>query len=180
GAKQGGSAFQTISSDGDKLVLEDDSGRVILNLTGLDVKDEVGDNLKLCELATGIVVSVVGSVTATGEMEVEGIFLANVEAKDVPGVVDEEAAGVVKAKVGDVQSNLDPCVLLVSGLKMGKEGSETLPLQLLTDYVSGASVEAEEEQLLGEGSGAHLCRVLLCGGSVREVKDAEDVKSAAE
>lgn len=179
-AKDGRGVFQTISSDSDKLVLEDDSGRVILNLTGLGVKDKVGDNLKLCELATGIVASVVGSVMSTGEMEVEGIFLANLEAKDVPGVVEEEAAGVTKAKVGDVQSNLDPCVLLVSGLEMGKEGSETLPLQLLTDYISGASVEAEEEQLLGEGSGAHLCRVLLCGGNVRAVKDTEDVKSAAE
>lgn len=175
-----GTSFKTIASKEDKLVLEDDSGRVILNLNAEDIADKIGDNLKKCELATGVVASVVGTVQDTGELKVEGIFLASISASSLPPVVSEESSSMTKAEVGDVKSNLDPCVLLVSGLMMGKEGGETLPLQLLTDYVSGASVEAEEKQLLGEGSGAHVCRVILCGGNVREVRESEDVKSAAE
>jgi len=60
------SKFKTMSSPDDEIVLEDGSGRVALVLSGDSVVDEMGENLKVCELVTGVVVSAVGVVQVRG------------------------------------------------------------------------------------------------------------------
>ena len=55
-----GEAFRTLSSSDDTVVLEDDSGRVELTISR--GRDEIGDNFKVCEMVTGMVVAVAGKV----------------------------------------------------------------------------------------------------------------------
>ena len=111
-------AFKTMSDDKDNCVLEDDSGRVALKF--LEKEDKFGDNYKVRDLVTGVVVAIVGVVDELGEMEVEAIFVGGIEQGDTGDRVKEEIEGMTKATVRDETSQQPPVVMLASGLQVGK------------------------------------------------------------
>ena len=160
-------AFRTMCSEGDRIILEDDSGRVALDFS--DVKG--GDGLAVDTLVTGAVVAVTGIVKETGDMMVEGIFApASVHGSSAHHPQGEQAqegekAATTRATSTDGKTGAAaPCVILMSGLEVGKEeSSSSLPLQLLVDYISGSTVPASA--LLDANSGANAARLLIAGNA---------------
>ena len=79
--------------------------------------------------------------------------------------------------------------MLASGLNVGRDGADLLPLQLLADYVTGGLLPSSSpESLLGSASGANVARVVVAGGATggKDLSagvddfDVLDVKRAAE
>lgn len=129
-----------------------------------ETDSKFGDNYKLRSLCTGVVVACVGSVDALGEMLVEAIYVSSVSDNEVGERVQEEGK-MEKAKVDGEESEFAPVVMLMSGLKVGQEGGDMLPLQLLVDYISGSLSGGDKESLLGKGSGANVARIIVAGGA---------------
>jgi DNA polymerase delta subunit 2 len=125
------------SSMEDSVMLEDGSGRVRLCGAALDVQ----------KLSTGIVVAVLGELQSSGE------FL--VTSWCPPGVpLPRKPPATISRPPGSL-------ILLVSGLRCGKEGSNPVPLQLLTDFVGGYGAGEEASDIA-----ARIVRVLICGDCV--------------
>ena len=133
-----------VSGD-DTLVLEDEGAR--MKLQGLSAGDFV----------TGVCVAVRGVEEEGGYFRVSGVCYAGpAPQKPVPPQAPQKF------------------VCLVSGLNLGEEKQDPLPLQLLVDYVTG---------VMGEhGLAQKIVRMVVVGNCLREVKEVpihEDKKEAS-
>jgi DNA polymerase delta subunit 2 len=141
-------------SGGDKLYLEDESGRVELVDGGAGVLD--GNSL-----ATGVVMAVEGSVReGTGILVVQAVHLPELKAEpkteqEAQAEAETTAAATRKGPGSDPEG--DPYLLLLSGLGCGG-GTEGLDLRrdLVLDYLAGHSDAARD--------GARVARVVVAGG----------------
>jgi DNA polymerase delta subunit 2 len=124
--------------EGDCLLLEDESGRV-----ALDVPAELADDTALI---TGVVVGVVGTLSDAGELVVEGFC--------VPGLPPQPAA----APVGNPRE--ERYIALVSGLRVGQDETEMLPLQLLAEHLTGQLGCDEDHRLQ-----ANIVRLVVAGNA---------------
>lgn len=96
----------------DSLMLEDESGRLVL----------VGSPLEGSSLVTGLVLAVSGCVNASGELEVVDIC--------APGLAPQRP-------LGGADEPGDRFVALVSGLHIGDPVKDLLPLQMLLEHLTG-------------------------------------------
>lgn len=152
--------FFAFSSQKDRLILEDQSGRVML----------AGSILAhTCQLVTGVVVAVKGRINDDGD------FLANDEvfSFDVANVEDEHAASSA-LPILSLPSHKLPrrLVLFVSGLGLGTASSPVhdLAVQLLVDFVCGRMADPKSADLA-----SRIVRVVLAGDSVQAV-DLHDLR----
>lgn len=138
--------------DDDALMLEDESGRIVLT----------GDVLQGRALVTGVVIGVRGVLKDGGEFEVDDICLPGLPTQ--PQLPAADAGG-------------DRFVALVSGLHLGHETLDMLPLQMLSEYLSG---------LLGSGEDhatqASTVRLVVAGNSTSNATKSADsvVKGAGD
>lgn len=122
---------------GDALLLEDDSGRLALKIPDGLADDDC--------LMTGVVVGALGQVNSSGELEVEGICL--------PGL-PPQAAVPAAAAAGERY------VALVSGLRVGADAHEMLPLQMLAEHLTGQLGDEQDHQLQ-----ANIVRLVIAGNA---------------
>lgn len=142
---------------GDKLIIEDETGRLVLS----------GALLAGQRLVTGVVLAVRGRLDSSSSFAVEAIC--------VPGFAPQPplppsvslAEGEAAAREGDQY------LALVSGLEVGAEGdgAHSLALQLLCDYLS-AHVGGGGGEL---GLQARIVRLVVCGGLLGEADAGKPV-----
>eukprot|EP00246_Nothoceros_aenigmaticus_P018642 TRINITY_DN9842_c0_g1_i2.p1 TRINITY_DN9842_c0_g1~~TRINITY_DN9842_c0_g1_i2.p1 ORF type:complete len:444 (+),score=70.47 TRINITY_DN9842_c0_g1_i2:176-1507(+) len=120
----------------DHLILEDESGRVKL----------AGDAAYPPLYVTGVVVGILGQEDKDGVLRIHEILEAGLPPQTpLPCSIPPE----------------DKFVALVSGLKIGVNGSNPLLLQLLIDHLTGYLGEQEEQSL-----SAQVVHVVIVGNSV--------------
>src|SRR3546814_3921067 len=125
-----------MTSDGDTLVLEDDSGRVRLVNHGLDVHT----------IVTGVTIAIRGATNHLGEFEVASVCACDWLVQPARSVAPPEAY-----------------VMLVSGLEVGSASSEAhlLSIQLMADLVTGRAGGSEDYAFMSK-----VTRVIIAGNSV--------------
>jgi len=135
--------------EGDRIMIEDESGR--LALTGPLLQD--------CALVTGVVVAVRGTVNEAGELELEDICL--------PGLPRQQP--LPTASEGG-----DHFVALVSGLHLGHETQDMLPLEMMREYLTGMLGGTEEQ-----AAQARTVRLVIAGNSTAGGAKAEGGSDAS-
>ena len=118
-ADKAAAAVAKYCGDDDALMLEDESGRIVLT----------GDVLQGRALVTGVVIGVRGVLKDGGEFEVDDICLPGLPTQ--PQLPAADAGG-------------DRFVALVSGLHLGHESLDMLPLQMMSEYLSGLLGSGED------------------------------------
>ena len=126
-------------AEGDTILLEDESGRLALRLSPA-LSDEA--------LVTGAVVGVKGTVTEAGELEVDSIYL--------PGMGPQAPMG----PAGSESHATERYIALVSGLRVGNDAHDMLPLQLLAEHLTGQLGCDEDHRLQ-----ANIVRLVIAGNA---------------
>jgi DNA polymerase delta subunit 2 len=127
-------------------MLEDESGR--LRLTG--------SKLQSVQLATGVIIAVLGTENANGDFEAIDIKVPDL-ARQPRRWERDEAKAPKEAKKGKIA--------MVSGLGITGTSSDTLALELLTDYLLGYTGSSKGE----EGSppdASRITRLIIAGNSL--------------
>lgn len=143
-------------------MLEDDSGRIQL----------VGDKLKDLPLVTGCIIAVMGTETASGELDVAGIKFADLPPQPErwslskpPKSNDEDVA-----MSGAGAPSGGPKVALVSGLSFsGKDASHAAQLTLLLEFLLGEALDPAAQRAISK-----ITRLVIAGNSV--ARDEPDEK----
>ena len=134
--------------EGDTLMIEDESGRLVLK----------GDALRDRTLVSGVVVAVRGAVNQSGEFEVEDICL--------PGLPEQQPLPAGPQRGGD------RFVALVSGLHLGHESQPMLPLEMMREYLTGLLGGGEEH-----AAQASTVRLVIAGNSTSGSAKFEEEKA---
>lgn len=119
----------------DQLYLEDESGRVALQLDN----DDDGVH-KYC---TGVVVGIQGKVDKVGTFHVDQLV--------VPAPPPHPTVESIQARSSNDQA---PHLLLISSLHCGDPNTPSLPRELLVSYLQGQFTD----------DASKVCRVVICGG----------------
>lgn len=130
-------AAEKYVGEGDVVFLEDDSGRLALQLTS-----ELADDV----LVTGAVVAVKGTLSETGELDVEGICLPGMPPQAPRAALAGPPAGRY--------------VAVVSGLRVGHDAHDMLPLQLLAEHLTGQLGCDEDHRMQ-----ANIVRLIVAGNA---------------
>lgn len=104
--------------EGDTMLIEDESGRIALQLSAAVAAEAPA-------LVTGIVIGVTGTLNEHGEFHADGLVM--------PGLGPQ--APLATAGAGSTRDAR--YVALVSGLRVGHDAAEMLPLQLLAEHLTG-------------------------------------------
>lgn len=139
------------SPDGsDKIMLEDESGR--LRLMGTALKDEM--------LVTGCIIAVMGTENANGDFEV-----IDVKLPDLPAQPDRWSLESPKQQQQNSKTKASPGskVALISGLELTGNDGDTLALDLLTEYLLGEAGSPSQQ-----ASAANISRLIILGNSLAE------------
>eukprot|EP01102_Stenamoeba_stenopodia_P003891 TRINITY_DN14011_c0_g1_i1.p1 TRINITY_DN14011_c0_g1~~TRINITY_DN14011_c0_g1_i1.p1 ORF type:complete len:491 (+),score=111.38 TRINITY_DN14011_c0_g1_i1:187-1659(+) len=131
-------------SDGDSLILEDDTGGRVA-LVGASES-----SLPVESFVSGMVIAVKGTLVH-GELEVEEIC--------IPDLAPQQNAIQPKAN----SSSSSKFVALVSGLQFGRAECSRLSVQLLFDYIGGFLGSSQEQEFQ-----SRITRVILAGNSFAE------------
>lgn len=152
--------LRSFCSEKDILVLEDESGRVELLLTD-QTRDNNGNLLSIHDVATGVVVAVTGMILpdSNGVMTVSTVAF--------PELLGPKLEDRPQTPLLPQQQQMEPCVLLVSGLRFcsnsalepkGTLSSHSLRTDLLLDFITGNLPTLEAH-------GARIAHVILAGGN---------------
>ncbi|RDW93860.1 DNA-directed DNA polymerase delta subunit POL31 [Aspergillus mulundensis] len=129
-----------------EIMLEDESGR--LRLTG--------SKLRSVQLATGVIIAVLGTENANGDFEAIDIKVPDLAPQPRRWERDE-AKAPKEPKKGKIA--------MVSGLGITGTSSDTLALELLTDYLLGYTGSSKNEDgSLPDASG--ITRLVIAGNSL--------------
>eukprot|EP01039_Chlorochromonas_danica_P007283 gene7283-8060_t len=141
-----------LASDHDRLILEDQTGRVLL--TG-SVSQQVG------QLVTGIIVAVRGRINEQGEFHTtDSLFCYDVSHK-LPAPQPPKSIADLLKRPPSVKLSTKRFVMFLSGLNFSSEQtSGDLPVQLLMDFLNGRLDEASAELA------ASIVRVVIAGDSL--------------
>lgn len=139
--------------DDDTIMIEDESGRLALRLPAALAEEA---------LVTGAVVGVAGTLNDQGELLVEDICAPGLP-KQVPRAPPHEGVGAPG----------DRFIALVSGLRVGHPQQDMLPLQLLTEHLTGHLGCDEDHRLQ-----AKVVRLVVAGNSTSSAA-ANDAGAAA-
>ncbi|KAJ1484577.1 DNA polymerase alpha/epsilon subunit B-domain-containing protein [Baffinella frigidus] len=121
----------------DYAIIEDDSGRITLDLSA--------EGVPACgEVVTGLVIAMLGTC-----MEDTGVF--TVEEVCYSGLAEQPPAG---------EQAKGASILLVSGLQLGDADGDPLAVEMLVDYVTGNLGGKEDHS-----EAANIVKVIIAGGS---------------
>ncbi|KAL2268614.1 hypothetical protein VTJ83DRAFT_3460 [Remersonia thermophila] len=146
---------------GDKIMLEDDSGRLTL----------VGSILKDYFLVTGCIIAVMGTENAHGEFEVLDLKFA-----DLPPQPDRwRLSQAPKAKEEDVEmsdvssGSRSKKIAIVSGLEFsGTDTSHAMELNLLLEFLLGEALGPAAQSELSQ-----ISRLIIAGNSIAKPSDTD-------
>jgi DNA polymerase delta subunit 2 len=138
-----------------QVVLEDESGR--LRMTG--------SMLRTTHLVTGVIIAVLGTENANGDFEV-----IDIKVPDFPpqpsrwekAPTDKTASTIKRIENTTGKSSK---IAFISGLGITGSSSDTLTLELLTDYLLGYTETGEEDD-----SPARISRLIIAGNSLGNVE----------
>ena len=150
----------------DQIMLEDESGR--LRLTGGLLKETL--------LVTGAIVAVIGTENKDGDFEVLDLRVPDLPRQPQRWERDDGEAAV-KGKSVTQSRPKGGKVAIVSGLGMGGEAGDTLPLDLLMEWLLGESTGLEDQD-----DAAAISRLIIAGNSLSHgspILSREDVIAAA-
>lgn len=140
------------SPDGsDKVMLEDESGRLRL----------IGGLLNDVTLVTGCIIAVMGTENANGDFEIIDMRLPDLPAQ-LPRWSTEQAVKS-KTQAPATQSAGANKIALVSGLEFTGNDGDTLPNELLLEYLLGETSTPSAQK-----SAAHISRLVVLGNSLAE------------
>jgi DNA polymerase delta subunit 2 len=160
--------YLSASAENDKMMLEDDSGRIRL----------IGNPLAREMLVTGCIVAVMGTENANGEFEVVDIKVPDLPPQaqrwhtlEPPGA---KGAGKIKSEDEDEDMDIDEPVstskkiAIVSGLGFsGTNSDHSLEISLLTEYLLGEALDPA-----GQESNSRISRLIIAGDSIGLDNDA--------
>jgi DNA polymerase delta subunit 2 len=157
-------ALASYVSDEDSLVVEDPTGRVVVTLDSESLL-----RVEPAQLVSGIVVGIRGFMQETGELLARDICF--------PSPYDDSSSAASASSSSSSSSSSSPpstfesgTVMLISGIRVNPGmTSKLLPLQLLSDYVTGHVGDPSSQTT----SSADIVRVVVCGNTV-------DMQSALE
>lgn len=144
-------------------MLEDDSGRIKL----------VGDSLKDVPLVTGCIIAVMGTETASGELDVAGVKFA-----DLPPQPERWSLSKPPAKTKDEDVEMSDAgspssgtkLAIVSGLSFsGKNASHAVELDLLLEFLLGEALDLTIQKSISK-----ITRLIVAGNSI--ARDEPDEK----
>lgn len=150
-------------------MLEDDSGRIKL----------VGDKLKDVPLVTGCIIAVMGTETASGELDVAGVKFA-----DLPPQPERWSLSKPPAPKGEDTEMSDAGsppggtkLAIVSGLSFsGKDASHAAELDLLLEFLLGEALDPAIQKEVSQ-----ITRLIVAGNSVaRDEPDEKPDRKAAQ
>uniref|UniRef100_A0A7S3QFL3 DNA polymerase alpha/delta/epsilon subunit B domain-containing protein n=1 Tax=Chaetoceros debilis TaxID=122233 RepID=A0A7S3QFL3_9STRA len=143
-------ALSHYCSAGDTIVLEDESGRVELDLTS---EMDGGYNL-----VTGVVVAIEGTVQADGLMVVSAVYFPTTppQASDEVGAEADADVDMDVDDEGEGEGEDDVNIMFLSGLDCGgTDATLSLKRELLVDFLTGH---------FSPGQGSNIARVIIAGG----------------
>jgi DNA polymerase delta subunit 2 len=133
-----------------QIMMEDESGR--LRLTG--------NFLRSTQLATGAIVAALGTENANGDFEVIDIKLPDLapQPQRWEGMTPENGSEITGKEHGKIA--------FVSGLGITGTSSDTLALELLTDYLLGYTGFSGNEENSPSSSASKITRLVIAGNSL--------------
>jgi DNA polymerase delta subunit 2 len=153
-------ARDTYISDGVQIYLEDKSGR--LALTGAHLKKHL--------MVTGAIIATMGTENASGEFEVVDVKVA-----DLPRQPErwerEDSALALKGEKPNKKRPKTGKIALVSGLDIKGDGTDTILLDLLTEYLLGESSSEDTPQ---------ISRLIIAGNSLAHASPIPSREELAE
>jgi DNA polymerase delta subunit 2 len=144
-------------------MMEDESGR--LRLTG--------NFLRSTQLATGAIVAALGTENANGDFEVIDIKLPDLapQPQRWEGKAPEHGSEITGKEHGKIA--------FVSGLGITGTSSDTLALELLTDYLLGYTGFSGNEENSPSSSASKITRLVIAGNSLGASVTADVAASSA-
>ncbi|KZT65450.1 hypothetical protein DAEQUDRAFT_759330 [Daedalea quercina L-15889] len=143
-------------SPDDQVMLEDESGRIIL----------VGDRLRAASLVTGVIVGALGIETSGGEFEVVEVCYAGMPPQ--PSASLEWARDARMDEKMDVDGGVsdgqeDEWVALVSGLEIGAPSPADAQIQMLVEYLTGEAGGPDDQAIC-----SRISRLIIAGNSLSQ------------
>ncbi|WYZ38547.1 hypothetical protein EsH8_III_000461 [Colletotrichum jinshuiense] len=136
----------------DQIMLEDDSGRILL----------VGDILKSIHLVTGCIIAVMGSENANGELEVIDVKFPDIAPQPSRWSLvsspseDHDMSGITPSQRPSSK------IAIVSGLSFsGSDASYALELSLLLEFLLGEALSSSTQSEI-----THISRLIIAGNSI--------------
>ncbi|KAK3701058.1 DNA polymerase delta small subunit Cdc1 [Vermiconidia calcicola] len=136
--------------ENDQIMLEDESGR--LRLTGGMLKETI--------LVTGAIIAVIGTENKDGEFEVLDIRVPDLP-RQPPRWERDDGDAAVKGKKVSRSRPKGGKVAIVSALGISGDAGDTLPLDLLMEWLLGESTGPEDQQ-----DAATVSRLIIAGNSL--------------
>lgn len=134
-----------------QVMLEDESGRLRL----------AGPMLTTSLLVTGVIVAVLGTENANGDFEVLDMQVPNLPRQPARWERDDaEADDDMKMEV-DRPEKTGNKIAIISGLEVSGTEADTLNLSLLSEYLLGEAMNAEDQ-----ASVTQISRLVIAGNSI--------------
>lgn len=156
----------TEGGEGDQVMLEDESGR--LRLTG--------GALRSVLLVTGAIVAVIGTENKDGDFEVLDVRVADLP-RQPPRWERDDGDTAVRGKSVSKPRPSGGKVAIVSGLSFSGDVGDTLPLELLSEWLLGESAGPDDQQ-----DTSTISRLIIAGNSIAHgcpIPSREEVAAAA-
>ncbi|KAI9463390.1 DNA polymerase alpha/epsilon subunit B-domain-containing protein [Russula earlei] len=160
---------EKIHSQEDRVMLEDESGRIRL----------IGKILEDTPLVTGVIVGVLGAETSSGDFEAIDLCFPGMAPQDDDGMDIDDFPGTSTDSDSGAR---DGYIAFVSGLDVGSSPRSEAQTQVLVEYLSGACGGLDDQRFASQISrlvvlGNSLAPLGPTGGAVEEGKEKEDRKS---
>lgn len=151
-----------------QVMLEDESGRLRL----------AGPLLRSTHLVTGVIIAALGTENANGDFEVIDIKVPDLPFQSQRWERDDNGSPDNKRKREQENENGSSKegkkIAFVSGLRITGTSSDTLSLELLTDYLLGYAGPSNGEETAGsQVSSSRISRLIIAGNSLGDAVTAE-------
>ncbi|KAA1471233.1 hypothetical protein DENSPDRAFT_819272 [Dentipellis sp. KUC8613] len=138
-----------IWSEDDNVMVEDESGRILL----------VGEPLKKVQLVTGIIVGVLGMENSSGEFSVVDLCFA--------GLAPQEESDNGERMDIDAESQQE-YLATVSGLDIGPSSAADAQIQMMVEYLAGEGGSPENQV-----AASQISRLIIAGNSLAPIAGTE-------
>lgn len=160
-----------LNADGEaQIMLEDESGR--LRLAGAMLTDKL--------LVTGVIVAVLGTENANGDFEVLDMHIADLPPQPKRWERDDEEAEAEGEMAVDRPGRTGQKIALISGLDISGSTANTLSLTLLSEFLLGEALGADDQDV-----STSISRLIVAGNSIaadaidEQVNGMDDTKKPA-
>ncbi|KAF5367199.1 hypothetical protein D9758_003926 [Tetrapyrgos nigripes] len=159
------------SSISDKIMLEDESGRILLQgdliqtLINEDSAERTGTNANVSGLVTGVILAALGKETQNGEFEVVDLCYGGMPPQpSLEASKDEDEMDVDNqpdASSSSEEKDTDTWIAFVSGLSINEPSPADVSTQLLIEYLSGEAAGLDDQV-----STSRISRLVIAGDSL--------------